>query len=138
MPIHLDNFSIKTVNREGIVDITQQVQKIVTQAIGSGISEGVCRIFIPHTTAGLTVNENADPDVKKDLINIMKRNVPSSSTYLHIEGNSDAHMKSSLMGSNLELLLHKEKLILGKWQGIMLCEFDGPRIRTVYVQIQGE
>ena len=138
MPIHLESFSLKTPVREVIMDITEQVENIINHAGEKNISNGVCRIQILHTTAGLTINENADPDVKRDMVSILQTMIPMSRSYLHLEGNSDAHMKSSLIGSNLEIILNQGKLILGKWQGINLCEFDGPRIRTVYVQVHGE
>jgi secondary thiamine-phosphate synthase enzyme len=139
MAIYLDSFSVKTTAREVIIDITDKVEEIVEDAKDKkNIREGVIRIYVPHTTAAVTINENADPDVKKDIINILGELVPKKETYLHLEGNSDAHMKSSLIGCSIEALLNEGKLVFGTWQGIELCEFDGPRIRNVYVQVDGD
>ncbi|OLS12329.1 MAG: hypothetical protein RBG13Loki_3978 [Promethearchaeota archaeon CR_4] len=100
----------------------------------------MCRIFVPHTTAAVTINENADPDVKTDIITILREIAPQSGKIhlKHSEGNSDAHLKSTIVGSCQEILIHDKILLLGTWQGIYFCEFDGPRSRLVYVQIHGE
>ena len=117
------------------MDITREIEKIVSE---SNIQNGVCRLFIPHTTAGITINENADPSVKNDIVNYLAKLIPQRAGFRHIEGNSDAHIKSTLVGPSLEILIHNKKLILGTWQGIMFAEFDGPRNRKLHVQIQGE
>ncbi len=137
MVVELDKFTIKTPEREVLVDITQKVREIVSNG---SVHEGVCRIFIPHTTAAVTINENADPDVKTDIIAILGEIAPQSGKVRlqHCEGNSDAHLKSSIVGCCQEVLIHEKTLLLGTWQGIYFCEFDGPRARQVYVQLHGE
>jgi secondary thiamine-phosphate synthase enzyme len=126
---------VKTSKREVLLEITDRIRKIVKD---SNIQDGVCRIFVPHTTAGITINENADPAVMKDIVNFLAHLIPRNSNFSHREGNSDAHIKSSLTGPSLEILIHENNIILGTWQGIMLAEYDGPRNRSIYVQIQGE
>ena len=136
--IKLEELKVKTPKREVLVNITSDIDKIVKN---SNINEGVCRIFVPHTTAGITINENADPAVMSDIINFLQILIPQSGgryAFRHMEGNSDAHIKSSLTGSSLDILIHNGRLILGTWQGIMFAEYDGPRNRRVYVQIQGK
>jgi len=133
--IILENLKIKTPKREILLDISSDIKRIIQK---SGIKEGYCLIFIPHTTAGITINENADPAVKSDLIIYLKKLIPKSYDFTHLEGNSDAHIKSSLIGQSVNVLIHEGKLLLGIWQGIMLAEFDGPRNRKIYVQIIGE
>jgi len=123
---------VKTTTREQFVDITAQVRSIVEQA---GVPSGYCIIFCPHTTAALTVNENADPDVVSDFIMEMAKIVPKDPTFRHSEGNSDAHIKSSLFGSSLHIIVENANLLLSQWQGIYFCEFDGPRPRTVWVKV---
>ena len=122
-----------------VSDITNEINKIIRK---SNITEGLCRVFIPHTTAGITINENADPSVKKDVSHFLGKLIPRGGglgySYTHGEGNSDAHIKCSLTGHSVEILLHKGRLMLGTWQGIMFAEYDGPRNRRVFVQIQGE
>lgn len=125
---------IKTRSREELVDITGEVQRIIRE---SGIKEGLCTIYCPHTTAGLIINENADPSVKMDIMNTLERLVPYGKEYLHTEGNADAHIKSSICGSSLNLLVEDGRAILGTWQGIFFCEFDGPRTRRVLVKVIG-
>ncbi len=117
------------------MDITQEVRSNIEN---SGIKEGSCNIFVPHTTAGVTINENADPAVKKDIIQHLHKIIPKNANFSHMEGNSDAHIKSSLTGPSLTVLIHNGKLILGTWQGILFAEYDGPRTRKVYLQIQGD
>ncbi|MFW9895284.1 MAG: secondary thiamine-phosphate synthase enzyme YjbQ [Candidatus Thorarchaeota archaeon] len=137
--IKLEEFRVKTPEREILLDITNEINKIVRK---SNIKEGVCRIFIPHTTAGITINENADPSVKKDIVNFLGKLIPRGGglgySYKHGEGNSDAHIKCSITGHAVEVLIHEKRLMLGTWQGIMLAEYDGPRNRRVFMQIQGE
>lgn len=134
-----DEFRIKTPEREKLVNVTREIQNIVNN---SNIREGVCRIFVPHTTAGITINENADPSVMKDIISYLGKLIPVGGglgySFSHREGNSDAHIKCSLIGNMLEVLIHEGRLILGTWQGIMFSEFDGPRSRRVCMQIEGD
>lgn len=126
------SFTVKTRHRSELRDITQEVQHTVSR---SGIREGVCYIFNPHTTAGLTVNEGADPSVAEDILALLERLVPRNGSYRHSEGNSDAHVKASLMGSTATLQIEGGKLLLGTWQSVFFCEFDGPRTRKVRVHI---
>lgn len=123
---------VKTEAREEMVDITAEVQREVKKA---GVQNGVCVVYVPHTTAGVTINEHADPAVARDLLEILDRLVPKSGAYRHTEGNADAHLKASLIGSSAMVLVESGKLALGTWQGIFFCEFDGPRNRNVYVQL---
>jgi secondary thiamine-phosphate synthase enzyme len=131
----MKSFSVHTTSRESLIDITMQVEQIVNH---SGIPEGICVVFIPHTTAAVTLNENADPSVKTDLIQTLKRLLPQSPHYQHREGNSDAHIKSSLTGSSILIIVENGRLRLGTWQGIQFCEFDGPRNREVWVHVAGQ
>jgi secondary thiamine-phosphate synthase enzyme len=130
-----EELNVNTNRREILIDITNQISDLVLK---SKIKEGVCRVFVPHTTAGITINENADPSVKQDIITFLKHLIPQNAGFSHMEGNSDSHIKSSLMGVSLNILIHKNNLTLGTWQGIMFAEFDGPRNRKVCVQISGE
>lgn len=133
--IKFKKIRVKTPEREILVDITSQIQEIIDK---TNVVEGVCRIFVPHTTAAITINENADPSVKKDIADHLKELIPQKSSFAHAEGNSDAHIKSTLTGPSLIVLIHEGELVLGTWQGIMFTEYDGPRSRNVYIQIQGE
>ncbi len=133
--IVLEEIKVKTPKREVLINITSEINKIVRN---TNINEGVCRVFVPHTTAGVTINENADPAVMKDIISYLNNLIPQRSGFSHMEGNSDAHIKSSLTGASLDVIIHKGKLVLGTWQGLMFAEYDGPRNRRVYVQVQGE
>ncbi len=137
MVIELESFSVKTPTREVLLDITRDVINVVSRG---HVSEGVCRVFIPHTTAAVTINENADPDVRSDIVKILQEIDPQQGKVRlnHGEGNSDAHLKSSIVGCCQEILIHDKALLLGTWQGIYFCEFDGPRTRQVYVQLHGE
>ncbi|MCK4558926.1 MAG: secondary thiamine-phosphate synthase enzyme YjbQ [Calditrichia bacterium] len=128
----MENFTIHSTDRTSIIDITQQIQSIVKE---SGIKDGVCYVFIPHTTAGVTINENADPDVKSDMLMEINKVIPFSDSYRHIEGNSAAHIKASLFGNSETIFLKEGRLQLGTWQGIFFCEFDGPRTRKVWVNL---
>ena len=125
-------FMVQTKKHTQFVRIDSEVQRIVE---ASGVREGVCHIHVPHTTAGVTINENADPDVVADMAMILDRMVPWTGGYAHEEGNSAAHVKASLMGANQAVLVSGGRLALGTWQGIYFCEFDGPRTRRVWVQI---
>jgi len=125
-------FNIRTFEAEEFIDITPYVYRAIE---ASGVESGMCHVFIPHTTAGLTINENADPDVVSDMLGTLEVLVPKYENYAHVEGNSAAHIKSSMMGVSLPVVIHDADLLLGRWQGIYLTEFDGPRTRTVYVKI---
>lgn len=131
----MKELNISSDRREQLVEITPGVQKVVE---GSGVKEGVCAVFCPHTTAGLTVNENADPGVAEDVLKHLRKLVPKDASFAHSEGNSDAHIKASLMGSSLNLLVKGGRLVLGTWQGVYLCEFDGPRERKIHVEVMGK
>ncbi len=128
--------SISTSSRNQLLNITRQVEQIVSQ---SGIQDGIVTVFCPHTTAGITINENADPDVCHDILLTLNKLLPQNlSGYRHCEGNSDAHVKSSLVGCSRQVILSKGRLVLGTWQGLFFCEFDGPRTRSVHVHIMGQ
>ena len=122
--------NIKTDSTEQFVDITDQVQKAITEI---GATEGICTIFCPHTTAGLTINEHADPAVAHDIISFLHDAVPENRAWTHAEGNSPAHVKASLLGSSVSVIIERGRLHLGTWQGIFFCEFDGPRTRKVWL-----
>jgi secondary thiamine-phosphate synthase enzyme len=128
----MHRISIRTQQREQLIDITREVQKSLAE---SKISRGICLIFVPHTTAAVTINENADPSVKADLTSKLRNLIPQSDRHAHVEGNSDAHIKSSLTGSSAAVIVENGQLALGTWQGIQFCEFDGPRQREVWIQI---
>lgn len=115
-----------------MVAITSEAARIVRE---SGVQSGVCVVFVPHTTAGVTINENADPDVVRDMDAALEQAVPWSANYAHAEGNAAAHVKASLMGSSVSVPVEEGRLVLGTWQGIYFCEFDGPRERRVHVQV---
>ncbi|AEF16467.1 MULTISPECIES: secondary thiamine-phosphate synthase enzyme YjbQ [Thermoanaerobacterium] len=127
----MEAIKIDTPSREAIIDITDEVRKIVKV---SGIKDGICFIHVPHTTAGVTINENADPDVKEDILRGLNEIIPQI-RFKHIEGNSDAHIKSVLVGTSINLMIENGDIQLGTWQGLYFCEFDGPRHRKVYVKI---
>jgi len=136
MKIVEKDFSISTKSRNQLINITTQVRSIVTQ---SGITNGDVIVYCPHTTAAITINENADPSVLHDILLTLEELVPHHRAgYRHFEGNSDAHCKSSLIGCSEQILIKDNSLNLGTWQGIFFCEFDGPRSRRVIVQIRGE
>ena len=123
---------VKTKTRNELIDITQQVEKVVEEA---GIAEGICVVVVPHTTAAVTVNENADPSVKADIIAKLGELVPAGDRYHHQEGNADAHIKAALVGTSESILVRGGQLALGTWQGVFFCEFDGPRTRQVWVKV---
>ena len=122
-------FSITTSHHMHLVDITGKVQDLVAE---TGMGDGLCYLFNPHTTAGLTINEGADPDVRKDIIDGLKEIVPLRYPFKHLEGNSPSHIMASLMGASLTLMISGGRLQLGTWQAIYFCEFDGPRSRSLY------
>lgn len=125
-------FEVRTSKHTQMLDITREVQRAVTE---SGVRDGICTVFIPHTTAAVTINENADPDVVRDFTMEINRIVPWEDGYHHMEGNSAAHLKSSMIGFSEQIIIEDGRLLLGTWQGIYFCEFDGPRNRKCYVKI---
>ena len=125
--------SINTRDRSEMIDITTKVEEELTR---SGLKDGVCFLFVPHTTAGIIINENADPSVVTDIQTTLNKLVPWEGSYRHLEGNSAAHIKSCLIGNSVMILVESGNLQLGTWQGIFFCEFDGPRSRKVYVKFQ--
>ena len=127
----MKQISVQTKSRSEFVDITRQVQAVID---GLGLKDGAVTVFVPHTTAGITINEHADPDVVSDIMTVLDRVVPWSADYRHGEGNSAAHVKAGLMGSSVRVIVSGGRLALGTWQGIFFCEFDGPRRREVWVQ----
>ena len=131
----MDSLTVKTARREQFVDITREVQEYLSS---KSLQNGVLTLYCPHTTAGLTINEGADPSVVRDIMVTLERLIPRSGDYHHSEGNSDAHIKTSLMGPSLQVVVEKGRLALGTWQKIFFTEFDGPRSRKVWIKwIQG-
>jgi len=124
--------SVKTHQRVELIDITGQVQKAITD---HGIDSGLCMVYVPHTTAAVTINESADPDVARDIIMTLNRLVPADLPFRHGEGNSDAHVKSSLIGASELVAIKAGRLVLGTWQGLFFCEFDGPRTRRCHINL---
>jgi secondary thiamine-phosphate synthase enzyme len=131
----VEKIRIRTTKRIELVDITGEISGAVSK---SRVKDGICFVFCPHTTAGLTINENADPSVRKDIINALNKIVPANDNYAHTEGNADSHIKSSLLGSSLTIFIEDDRLCLGSWQGIYFCESDGPRLREVWVKVLKE
>lgn len=125
--------SLQSRSRTEMIDITAQVQEALR---ASGLSEGSCLIFVPHTTAAVTINENADPTVREDILKVLNQIIPWDAGYRHLEGNSAAHVKATLVGASQTVGVEKGRLQLGTWQGIFFCEFDGPRRRTVRLQFR--
>ncbi len=124
--------TVKTRSQTELVDITADVKGMVGR---SGVQEGLCMLYVPHTTAGVTINESADPSVRDDILMVLNQMVPWKAAYRHMEGNSPAHVKSSIVGSSQTVAIENASLVLGTWQGIFFCEFDGPRTRKVHVRI---
>ena len=136
MNILQTTFSVRTSRRSQMIDITAQVAEAVAE---SGIQNGTAMVFCPHTTAAITINENADPDVPHDILLTLEALIPQHRDgYRHDEGNSDAHVKCSLVGASEQVMIHNGGLKLGTWQAVFFCEFDGPRTRTVHVQVVGQ
>ncbi|HAU32643.1 MAG: Uncharacterized protein XD78_1477 [Desulfotomaculum sp. 46_296] len=123
---------VRTTRHTELVDITPRIRRLITE---SGISEGICVLYVPHTTAALLINENADPTVVQDIASKLEKMVPWEGNYLHPEGNSAAHIKASLLQTSQVILVEGGKLLLGTWQGVFFCEFDGPRQREVFVKL---
>ena len=124
--------TVKTKAQTELVDITAEVQKIVRT---SDVRDGLCMVYVPHTTAAVTINESADPSVKADILMVLNKIIPWDAGYRHLEGNSAAHIKSSLVGASELIAIENGRLVLGTWQGIFFCEFDGPRTRKVHVKV---
>ena len=128
----MQEIEVSTRERTCMLDITGDVERAVEEI---GVKEGLCTVLVPHTTAGITVNENADPSVRRDILAQLAKLVPGDGRYSHTEGNADAHIKASLMGSSVQVPVEEGKLKFGTWQGIFFCEFDGPRRRKVWVSV---
>ncbi|MCX6831063.1 MAG: secondary thiamine-phosphate synthase enzyme YjbQ [candidate division Zixibacteria bacterium] len=128
----IEQFTLSTSSRNQLIDVTDIVSDYVQR---SGVKSGICLVYTPHTTAAITVNENADPSVKSDIIRKLTDIFPQNDNYDHSEGNSDAHLKSSVVGCSQTLLIKNGSLLLGTWQGIYFCEFDGPRRRQYFVKV---
>lgn len=128
----MKELSLHTGSRFEMIDITAKVQKAISE---EKIESGICLVYTPHTTAAVTINENADPDVSRDILAALDRAVPLSANYRHAEGNSAAHVKSSLVGASELVIIEKGRIVLGTWQSIFFCEFDGPRSRKVFISI---
>ena len=126
--------SVRTRKRNELLDITDEVRQAVTE---SGVQNGLCQIFVPHTTAAVTINENADPDVARDIETTLERLVPPNDGYRHAEGNSDAHVKSTLVGVSEFVMVREGNPVLGTWQAVFFCEFDGPRSRSCHIRVAG-
>jgi len=127
--------SVKTREQTELIDITTDINQLIQK---SGTDQGLCMIYVPHTTAAVTINESADPSVKSDILMILNQIIPWEANYRHLEGNSPAHIKSTLVGSSELIAIENHRLALGTWQGIFFCEFDGPRARKVDVRIMAE
>lgn len=123
--------NVRSKSRNEFIDITGLVQDVVKEA---GVMKGICCLYVPHTTAGITINEGADPSVQRDILNMLSRLIPHDMNYIHREGNADAHIKSTLVGTSVIVIIDEGKLVLGTWQSIFFCEFDGPRHRRVAVK----
>ena len=128
----MKTITLETKSRSEMIDITAAVQKAVRE---EQIENGFCLVYTPHTTAAITINENADPDVPRDILSALEKAVPFSAQYRHMEGNSAAHAKSSLVGASELVMIENGRLVLGTWQAIFFCEFDGPRTRKVWIKI---
>jgi secondary thiamine-phosphate synthase enzyme len=123
--------NVKSKSRVEFIDVTGMVQETVKEA---GVQDGICYLYVPHTTAGITINEGADPSVQRDIQNTLSRLVPQDVNYFHREGNADAHIKSTLVGTSVHVIVDGGKLLLGTWQSIFFCEFDGPRHRRIAIK----
>ena len=131
----MPKLEVKTKSQVEMIDITSQVDELVKK---NGVADGVCYVYVPHTTAAVTINEGADPSVKADILKILNKVIPFNENYSHMEGNSPAHIKASIIGSSQTIFIENGSLQLGRWQSIFFCEFDGPRRRSVAVKILQE
>jgi secondary thiamine-phosphate synthase enzyme len=127
----MQQLTVKTQSQTEMIDITRQVQKSIEAA---GFQDGLCVLYVPHTTAGITINESADPSVRRDILMVLNQMVPWQADYRHMEGNSPAHIKSTLVGASQLVVVEKGQMVLGTWQGIFFCEFDGPRSRKLQIK----
>jgi secondary thiamine-phosphate synthase enzyme len=127
----MDYIVVKSKTREELIDITEELADYIKS---KDCSNGILYLFVPHTTAGITINENADPSVRKDINNTLNKLIPHINNYTHLEGNSDAHIKATLVGSSSFVFIERKELVLGTWQGIYFCEFDGPRNRKLFLK----
>lgn len=127
--------SVKTRETTELVDITSNINRLVQE---SGVDQGLCMLYVPHTTAAVTINESADPSVKSDVLMILNQIIPWEANYRHLEGNSAAHIKATLVGSSELIAIENRQLVLGTWQGVFFCEFDGPRSRKLQVRLMEE
>lgn len=123
--------NVRSRSRIEFIDITSMVQDVVEEA---GVKKGLCYLYVPHTTAGITINEGADPSVQRDIQNALSRLIPHEMNYFHREGNADAHIKSTLVGTSVQVIIDEGKLLLGTWQAIFFCDFDGPRHRRIAIK----
>lgn len=128
----MESFTVETSSREELKDVTSKVREIVK---GSQVENGVCTLYVPHTTAAITINESADPDVARDIVDKLTELIPRGKGYRHREGNADSHIKSTLVGNSARVLIENGKLQLGTWQGIFFAEFDGPRSRKIWMDL---
>ena len=128
----IKTISVKSFSREELIDISREVENAIKDL---KIKNGVCYLYVPHTTAGITINEGADPSVKKDILKALQKIAPYGAEYAHLEGNADSHIKATLVGSSVNVFIENGKLTLGQWQSIFFCEFDGPRTRKVYMKV---
>jgi len=128
----IHRLEIATSARAQMVEVTREVQRAVSE---SGVQGGFCHIYVPHTTAGVAINENADPSVAQDILAVLEKMAPRGGSYRHLEGNADSHVKASIVGSSETVLIEGGRLVLGTWQGLFLCEFDGPRRRRLLVKV---
>ncbi len=131
----MEEISVKTNTHSEMIDITAKVSAVLEK---TGVKNGICTVFTPHTTAGISINENADPDVPRDMMKEMDKVIPLKDGYAHAEGNSAAHIKSSLFGCSETVIVKNGSLMLGSWQSVFFCEFDGPRSRKVWVEVIGD
>jgi len=131
----MEILEVKTARRTQLVDVTDRVRRTVESA---GILSGICYVYVPHTTAGMMINEHFDPDVATDLEGVFEKLVPRAGLYKHSEGNSDSHAKAALTGTSAMIFVEQGKLMLGRWQGVFFCEFDGPRERKIWVKVVGD
>ncbi len=131
----MKEFTIRTKSRTEMINIDSQVMSAIKD---SGVSDGICLIFVPHTTAAVTINENADPAVRYDIMAKLNKLVPPGEGYTHLEGNADAHIKASMIGSSVSIIISNGRAMFGTWQSVFFCEFDGPRTRKVWITIKGK
>lgn len=133
MNFSMMTLTIKTNSRTELVDITADINRLLETS--DGADKGLCHVFVPHTTAGITINENADPTVPRDILKVLNSVIPWDADYQHLEGNSAAHIKATLVGASQTIAVENNRLVLGRWQGLFFCEFDGPRTRKVQINL---